>query len=492
MVSDKHNFGLAGEFQITLSWKDEHPGHGPVAKTWGELTLWVRDRLVWGRQISDSETEGITWCWIDLLEFLGIAWPYLVEEEQYPFDFGAKKSEPVFLSEFWNKATHYLDQLSDAEADQKDARLRDFLLVHDFAEGLQGAFPPKLLLLRRGKQMLAATKEREAILSFDQTMAALECFGSAIMTRLSGLKDARSERACSYWVKRNAFSNIKRLAIATMRDEASLRRIWPNDVDVANDRLYRLKAAARMIGQRLPDEQLKDVLAVISQLSEKTNLNVAEMDCLWKKSAKILSELDFEPPWLQGYRLASMLRLHLGRPDGSVDPEQVLVNWRVAVREINIEEPCLDAIAVWDEKRCATVLINKAGLRAQLPTGRRSTLAHEICHILVDLDGALPMIEVLGGAAPRCIEQRADAFAAEFLLPRSLANAYVENARSGGKNISIQTIVNALVNTYGTSHEMTAWQVMKSPVLDDVDKKWLQTLRNSVNNAYSDNETAIN
>jgi len=42
-------------------------------------------------------------------------------------------------------------------------------------------------------------------------------------------------------------------------------------------------------------------------------------------------------------------------------------------------------------------------------------------HLLVDRKGFLPLVEVFGGYAPKGAERRANAFAAELLLPRSVA-----------------------------------------------------------------------
>ncbi len=79
----------------------------------------------------------------------------------------------------------------------------------------------------------------------------------------------------------------------------------------------------------------------------------------------------------------------------------------------------IDAVAVWGDCHGPAVLLNiNPRPRASTTNGRRSTLAHEICHLLADRAHALPVAEVLGGQAPRRTEQRANAFAAEGLLPR--------------------------------------------------------------------------
>ena len=52
--------------------------------------------------------------------------------------------------------------------------------------------------------------------------------------------------------------------------------------------------------------------------------------------------------------------------------------------------------------------------------GRRFTLAHEFCHLLFDQDQGQALAVASGPWAPRAIEQRANAFAAMFLMPAFL------------------------------------------------------------------------
>jgi Zn-dependent peptidase ImmA (M78 family) len=51
---------------------------------------------------------------------------------------------------------------------------------------------------------------------------------------------------------------------------------------------------------------------------------------------------------------------------------------------------------------------------------RRFTLAHELCHLLIDRDAGKPLALASGPWAPRSVEQRANAFAAALLMPNGL------------------------------------------------------------------------
>lgn len=474
MEQVKLNFGPAGALHVNLEWRDDYGSDGPIGRTWGKLQLWIGDTLVWGELDSHGGTRGITWNWIDILEYLGNAWLYLTEEEQYPITF-EHLQEPSHLGELWGKAKLRFRNLPDDVADQEDDLLRDFLAVHDLSEAVHGISLSKLLCLRRGKQMIAATIRQEFVLSFAETMGTLEQLGNAIAKRLAGLSDRRSEIATSRWQKRDEISPFRRLQIATRMSDASLRRVWPQDVDsiVANDDVYELKAAARMLGPRFPEPELKKVLDAIGRLRPGKKL---KLDSLSDKAMEVIGEHEGHAPADQGYFLAWMLREHIEKKSGRVEPDKILRQWGVSIQKLEIQGIGLDAIAVWGPKHTPTIFLNSAGPRSQQEKGRRSTLAHEMCHILVDLDGALPVAEVLGGNVPRAIEKRANAFAAEFLLPRSEASAYIEKAlefvySQDERDAAIERAIGELADKYGASHETVAWQMLNSHRVKQSDRR---------------------
>ena len=86
------------------------------------------------------------------------------------------------------------------------------------------------------------------------------------------------------------------------------------------------------------------------------------------------------------------------------------------------ENSALDALSCWSNAHGPLILLNVGeGRRCSHEYGRRFTLGHEICHLLTDRAHALGLVEVLGGGMPNFVERRANAFAAELLLPRQLA-----------------------------------------------------------------------
>lgn len=115
------------------------------------------------------------------------------------------------------------------------------------------------------------------------------------------------------------------------------------------------------------------------------------------------------------------------------------------------------------------MVVNAEGQHARWPSGRRATLAHEVCHLLFDAHHALPVAEALGGRMPRDLEQRARAFAAELLLPRSVVAAQFDGD-------ALATVRRAAIR-YGVSKELAAWQLRNSGVeLEDAQRTALKGL----------------
>lgn len=125
------------------------------------------------------------------------------------------------------------------------------------------------------------------------------------------------------------------------------------------------------------------------------------------------------------------------------------------------EAPSVASACAWGPEHGPVVLVNRRGTHAKGPNGRRATLAHELCHLLVDRGDALPLAEVKGGRVPREAEARANAFAAELLLPSAVAGAALEAVSTDPENA-----VERLRRKYGASQAIVAWQALNSDAVE--------------------------
>jgi Zn-dependent peptidase ImmA (M78 family) len=98
--------------------------------------------------------------------------------------------------------------------------------------------------------------------------------------------------------------------------------------------------------------------------------------------------------------------------------------------------------------------------------GRRSSLAHEICHLLVDREQGVPLAEAIVRQSSSAQEVRARAFAAALLLPKRLASAEWSQTSDGG----LKGLVRSLQKRLGVSAEIVAWQLRNSAVALSADE----------------------
>ena len=195
---------------------------------------------------------------------------------------------------------------------------------------------------------------------------------------------------------------------------------------------------------------------LLERLRAAPKRDTSELDALMERGeAEILK---IGRPFEQGYRLAAWLRNALSlSPELPCEPKALLAAWGVDIQPVDIPADPIEAIAAWGNDHGPVILLNRPAddLRSISPR-ERATLAHEICHLLIDRRGALPAAEVLGGRTPEYAEKRARAFAAELLLPREAAADKVRNAGS------LSEAVEQLQQTYHVSKALLGWQIRNS------------------------------
>ncbi len=176
----------------------------------------------------------------------------------------------------------------------------------------------------------------------------------------------------------------------------------------------------------------------------------------------------------QGYRLARRVRGALGLPAEPIDD---LCAWMeeslgVVVMAERLSSRDLRACAIRDAEQGPAAVIVAPDEHADAPPPRRARawLAHELCHILfdptenqsvrIDLD-----VRETGGNVG-LEESRANAFAAEFLLPFSGVRALVGAARMGTDDLrTAQRLVHEVSEHFAAPWQMTTYHLKNLGVL---------------------------
>lgn len=443
-------------FEVRLSEQGKHLGVGSLRASLGKSQIWCNEA---GR--------GIDWTWIDLLEQLARSWPFLKYEESTPpgaYDGG------LSLLRKGHPATRDFDFESPTEVSRETYV---FLRRHNLATGIEGLYLPSFSLLREGRKIWVASLNVAKLMDFTETMQTLTELGNLLSASIaSGESDDRSRLAVEAWRNREpnaeAALGIKlgsnQLDLVPAGQTLSSYFEVEKDEDCESPLLLaaRMSAAVPVEHRRRILELVRGVPAIgISALLEETSLQAQKALPTYAERAHKQGELLAQ--WArERFKLA---------PYAKADPEKILRELGVAIRLHHFGVEMIDAIGCWSDKHGPAVLVNLDGVHAHALPARRATLAHELAHVLVDRHGSLPAAEVLGDDAPRYPEQRASAFAAEFLLPKSVAAEHVRNATD------IEDAVQGLRTTFDVSRELAAWQVINGPAHHALDPRDRHLLR---------------
>jgi len=444
-------------FEMQLSEQGKHLGVGSLRVALGKSQIWCNEA---GR--------GIHWTWIDLLEQLARSWPFLEYEESVPR--GTYESTLALLRR-GHPATRDFDFEPVTEVSRETCI---FLRRHNLSTGVEGLYLPSFSLLREGRKMWVASSHVAKLMDFRETLSALATLGDVLAESIgSADQDDRSRLAVEAWRTREPSAR----AAVEIKVGASQFALVPEGqtvasyFEVANDGDYEspLLLAARM-SAAVPLERRREILELVRAVP---GIGISKL--LEETSREASKELPTyaEPPHRQGEILARWARKKFElAPYAKADPEKMLKELGVEIRQHHFGVEMIDAIGCWSLNHGPAVLVNLDGKHAHAGPGRRATLAHELAHVLVDRHGSLPVAEVLGDEAPRFPEQRASAFAAELLLPKNVAAERIRAATD------IEWVIGALRREFDVSRELAAWQVINGPAhhtLDDVHQKLLKS-----------------
>lgn len=203
--------------------------------------------------------------------------------------------------------------------------------------------------------------------------------------------------------------------------------------------------AFRSTGPGLDEDSLLALRALIAE--EPVNARAQ------RNLAAVRERLDSPPGALpdfeQGYAMATTVRRWLGKPDHPLDIEALLTRTlSVPVRDIALPDADVEGGCVCGDATGPMVFVNTEARMGRTAWGRRMTLAHELCHLLLDRPPERTLGHVSGAWSIARLERRANAFAAELLLPQGALMA----ARDRGADYA------EIMDTYGVGVTTATWQ----------------------------------
>ncbi len=450
------------------------------ALAWGQGSVSLGGELVWYCETEDGQQTPIEWTWIDLLLYLGQHWPWLVLEENYPVYPGGRP--PATPLDYRDQLAKRWEDLPESKGIKENTDVYLFEERHNLASGMDGIYLPSLIVLREGLSCWLCSPECEPQQRpIKEVLDTLEKLGNTIAEHVAQYKDALADHyttendhvppvtladeALQWWNSREQRVASKQFqlqtgmlpeALAELQADTSSSVFFETEEHPDNvlENRNSLLAAARLSAGIVTIATQRSLLDAIRNVSKAA---VDELDALSAEALSVI--LPSDKPHTQGYALAGWLRERLQvSPTKPVDPESLLDGWGVGISEIRLDNHGhFAALAFWGDKHGPAILLNVGkDSPASDNHGRRTTLAHEICHMLVDRHTALPAAEVLGGNTPEQPEKRARAFAAEFLLPRDTVSSRIDSTDD------IEVMINEISSDFEVSRKVTATQIFYS------------------------------
>lgn len=440
------------------------------------LAIYVDDLVVWPVHGEDEARLEIQID--DLLAHLTDFWKPLMLRQVYPI-----AVSPLRPSDLRREAERRWIELPPATVEAEGDAVSRFEEAHDLSHAFAGIYGlPPFWMLRSGEQFVLETADALWRLPFTDVRAALAGTGNQICDILMHADSERWGASIAAWHERDASDAIGLLAWSAGLDRALATTLIqegaleaPRDFeDAANDN-DELRIAARMAGA-LPPDQIREIVGLARQFvaHEAGYLREFSKACL----DHIAENHGQAFPFQQGEAAARFVREQLDVPtDRPVRVFEIVAQLRIELRHTPAEPPTLDGLAIWGDRYGPGVFLNEASgkiLRGEerdvtASLGARVTLAHELCHLLLDGGHALSAIEVLKARMPAGVEQRAKSFAGEFLLPTHIAGRHWHEAGRPGNRTELNALVQELVDTYLVTRSVAAWKVEHAARDYDVD-----------------------
>lgn len=442
--------GDTSKFAIKIAFSDD-PDHGSGAtpeesSSWGSYQIWVKERNLCAHQFAGELSGSVHWYLLPLLEWFVEHWDPIFHEERLPNQNAAADSQtslqrtreaPRTLSagdaliwdHMWHDwwARHCIDAARAGGVYPSICirRWRDKVeLSWDGAHA--AACPPDVQFVQSLGTSRLASKEvavpLHSVLAEAASHLLSRCSGSeklaSLCARISELASPREDRL-AWLLGLGTTLTEMRSSVVTVRQAVANLPAQVRDAVLGTSERAGLVIepfpSALMFGSVSPHLSTNDRVRLIGYLAEAYGGARGRIDELAADEP-----VDSEQAWTQGYELAENILDDLGVQGATqerVDVEAILQNLGVRVVDTSLEDGSIRAVAIGGQDYLSTILLNRTHKANPYPTGRRFSLAHELCHLLYDRAFAREVALPSGPWAPRDVERRANAFAAMLLMP---------------------------------------------------------------------------
>jgi len=402
--------------------------------SWGALRLWANGNNLTNHREADEAVTSLHWYLLPICEWLVENWDALLHEERLP---GPEVVDGVSGIERMSQQR----LISEDEEDALDDEVRAWWRRHNLAVGASGSILPPTIIRRWGDQVEISVSERpqEAVPRFVAFSGGLvERVGvGAVATALGEMLEALSHELVRRHPGSERLGGLRRSIDALNAPERSAHRLTL--LGAPKQIASQLASSMSLEGQAI--EASPPIALLFGSLSPAVSAGDVEavtkfVDALPGQAADLRDQaasnegLSALQPGPMGSALGDDAWANLAdatvRP---VDIEGIVEKLGIHVSDIELSDPNVRSICVLSGDRAA-MAINPSFAHGEALEVRRFSLAHELCHLLVDRERAVSLAIASGPWAPRDLEQRANAFAAAFLMPSPLVGGLVGESES--------------------------------------------------------------
>ena len=502
-VGDTEQFGLRLSFQ-----KDPDHGRGVTREeslAWGSFQIGVEGQNLCAHREDGEHTESVHWYLLPLLKWLAANWDALLHEERLSASnagpdswsslratrfppYGLGEARQARWEEEWQDwwRRHALQSCRNGGLfpDVLVRRWRDLVEISWGHSTIAGAPPHYRFLSTSGYARIEPEKVAEPL--YDVIRSATECLIKwdpesqvlrAIWKDIEAIRNPNRERRLAllagvgenYHDLLNGWNRI-RSYFPAVPDEIAASLFGADESPLV---LTGTCQAALMFGSVTPTISANDAMTLADRLIWLYSTAGDDIRLEELSRAESLDASD-RLPWSQGYELAEEVVDELGLiQDGAdwIDIERVYQMLGVGHDQITLEDPNIRAVAIASANHQAYSLLNTSHPTSFTYTGRRFTLAHELCHLLYDRSYGRQLAIASGQWAPRDLERRANAFAAMLLMPKELVLRVI-----GSLTVSPATLadVRQVATAMKTSPTATLNHLGNLGLLDEADLERIQ------------------
>ena len=448
-------FGNTATVQICIRWVDdcEPPGRRPAAYGWsmGQLTVHVASVNVTATRLGTEQQPYVGWYLAPFLDWLATNWVALLHEERFPWP--NPGTAPAAIA--CNRALDDWIAAEDPQGQQQYADAQDWYFRHGVRSAAAGGIFPDLFIRRVADDIelswsgapMEFTREGLAFeSSAGHARVPVREVAETILRTLEWAVNHPPEAPAQYrdkiaalQAKVDALRNVEYLelvrtyvppgvlqrAIVAFDNIGQTSPLKGNQA--AEPYINELPPAVAMFGGVSPDLSTHDVTYLCEQIvAGQDGGDSPELaDLVANRYSATLGV-----PYRDGHRFAGELLEDMALPDSDfIDVHAMCSRLEIDLQETELETNSIRGVAIAGDGFSPRIVVNRNHYFNQNESGKRFTIAHELCHVLFDRTRARRVAHASSGRwAAQGIEQRANAFAAYLLMPRALVLMHLRDA----------------------------------------------------------------